>query len=122
VILTRLSGRASKMPQDETLEAFGATGATLAIHLAIHALDQVIKKLLPLYGADCPAAIVVRASWPDEQVIRAPLGELAEAFAAAPAERTALILVGRALGAADFRDSALYQKGYARRFRPETQG
>jgi precorrin-4/cobalt-precorrin-4 C11-methyltransferase len=119
VVLTRLSGRASKMPSSETLEAFGATGATLAIHLAIHALDQVIETLLPFYGADCPAAVVVRASWPDERVVRAPLGDLAAAFAAAPAERTALILVGRSLSAAGFRESALYQKGYDRRFRSE---
>lgn len=119
LVLTRLSGRASKMPAGETLEAFGATGATLAIHLAIHALEAVIRTLLPLYGADCPAAVVVRASWPDEQVIRAPLGGLAAAFAAEPAERTALILVGPSLAAGDFRESALYQKGYARRFRSE---
>jgi len=119
LVLTRFSGRASKMPAGETLEAFGATGATLAIHLAIHALGEVIDKLLPLYGADCPAAVVVRASWPDERVIRAPLGELAGVFALEPVERTALILVGPALGAADFRESALYQKGYARRFRSE---
>lgn len=119
VVLTRFSGRASKMPASETLEAFGATGATLAIHLAIHALDQVVEKLLPLYGADCPTAVVVRATWPDERVIRAPLGELAAAFAAEPAERTALILVGRSLEAEGFRESALYQKGYARRFRSE---
>ncbi len=120
VVLTRLSGRASKMPPGETLEAFGATGATLAIHLAIHALDQVVEKLTPFYGPDCPAAVVVRASWPDERVVQAKLGELVAALAAEPVERTALILVGPALGSADFRESALYAKGYARRFRSET--
>jgi precorrin-4/cobalt-precorrin-4 C11-methyltransferase len=119
MVLTRFSGRASKMPAGETLEAFGATGATLAIHLAIHALDEVVAKLLPFYGPDCSAAVVVRASWPDERVIRAPLGGLVAALAAEPAERTALILVGPALGATDFRESALYQKGYDRRFRTE---
>jgi precorrin-4/cobalt-precorrin-4 C11-methyltransferase len=119
VVLTRISGRASKMPAGETLEAFGATGATLAIHLAIHVLDEVVEKLAPIYGADCPAAVVVRASWPDERVIRTPLGKLVAAMAAEPAERTALILVGPSLAAEDFRESALYQKGYARRFRSE---
>jgi precorrin-4/cobalt-precorrin-4 C11-methyltransferase len=121
LVLTRLSGRASKMPAGETLEAFGATGATLAIHLAIHALGEVVERVLPLYGADCPAAVVVRASWPDERVIRAPLGGLVAALAAEPAERTALILVGPSLGATDFRESALYQNGYDRRFRSEAQ-
>jgi precorrin-4/cobalt-precorrin-4 C11-methyltransferase len=117
LVLTRLSGRASKMPEGETLEAFAATGATLAVHLAIHALAEVVDRLLPFYGAECPSAVVVRATWPDERIIRAALGELAAALAAAPAERTALILVGPSLGAADFRESALYRKGYARRFR-----
>ena len=54
LVLTRVSGRASAMPAGETLAAFGATGATLAIHLAIHALAEVVAELTPLYGADCP--------------------------------------------------------------------
>jgi precorrin-4/cobalt-precorrin-4 C11-methyltransferase len=117
VVLTRTPGRASAMPSGETLAAFAATGATLAIHLSIHALDQVIAALTPFYGADCPAAVVYRASWPDERIVRAPLGGLAEALRQAPAERTALILVGKVLGAEDFRDSALYDAAYQRRFR-----
>jgi precorrin-4/cobalt-precorrin-4 C11-methyltransferase len=116
VVLTRVSGRASAMPPAETLEAFGATGATLAIHLAIHALPRAVERLLPLYGADCPAAVVVRASWPDERIIR---GTLSDIVAKADGiERTALVLVGRALGAEDFRESALYDPDYRRRFRP----
>jgi precorrin-4/cobalt-precorrin-4 C11-methyltransferase len=117
LVLTRISGRASKMPEGETLAAFGATGATLAIHLAIHALDRVVAELTPLYGPDCPVAIVVRASWPDERVIRGTLGDIEQRVAAEPIERTALILVGRALAAEDFRESALYDAGYQRRFR-----
>jgi precorrin-4/cobalt-precorrin-4 C11-methyltransferase len=105
------------MPGGETLAAFAATGATLAIHLSIHALDAVVDELVPFYGADCPAAIVYRASWPDERVIRAPLAALPAALQDAPVERTALILVGRVLGAEDFRDSALYDAAYQRRFR-----
>jgi precorrin-4/cobalt-precorrin-4 C11-methyltransferase len=117
VVLTRTSGRASAMPPKETLAAFAATGATLAIHLSIHVLGDVVEALTPFYGADCPAAVVVRASWPDERIIRAPLGSLTETLQGAPVERTALILVGRALGAEDFRDSALYDATYQRRFR-----
>jgi precorrin-4/cobalt-precorrin-4 C11-methyltransferase len=119
LVLTRVSGRASAMPGSETLAAFGATGATLAIHLAIHALDRIVTELTPIYGADCPVAIVVRASWPDERVLRGTLATIAAMLAAEPAERTALVLVGPALAASGFRDSALYDPDYRRRFRPE---
>ncbi len=117
VVLTRVSGRASPMPEGETLSAFGATGATLAIHLAIHALDRVVTKLLPVYGADCPVAIVFHASWPDEKIVWGTLETIEENFAADPVERTAIIFVGRSLGAADFRESSLYDPEYQRRFR-----
>jgi precorrin-4/cobalt-precorrin-4 C11-methyltransferase len=117
VVLTRISGRASRMPEGETLAAFAATGATLAIHLAIHALDRVVAELTPLYGGDCPVAVVADASRPNERIVRGVLGDIVERLAAAPIERTALILVGRALAAEDFRDSALYDADYRRRFR-----
>jgi precorrin-4/cobalt-precorrin-4 C11-methyltransferase len=117
VVLTRVSGRASGMPAGETLAAFGATGATLAIHLAIHALAGIVAELTPLYGADCPVAVVVRASWPDQTVLRGTLGTIGEVVAMAAVERTALVLVGRALAATGFRDSALYDPDYRRRFR-----
>jgi precorrin-4/cobalt-precorrin-4 C11-methyltransferase len=117
LVLTRVSGRASPMPNAETFAGFGATGATLAIHLAIHALGQVVEELTPLYGADCPVAIVVKASWPDERVIRGTLADIEAKVAADPIERTALIFVGRTLGATDFRESSLYDAAYQRRFR-----
>lgn len=117
LVLTRVSGRASPMPSGETLAGFGATGATLAIHLAIHALERVVEELTPHYGADCPVAIVARASWPDEKVVRGTLGDIAARFAEDPIERTAIIFVGRTLSAADFRESALYDPDYQRRFR-----
>ena len=117
VVLTRTSGRASAMPAGETLEAYAATGATLAIHLSIHAIDKVVAALMPHYGADCPVAVVYRASWPDQRIIRATLGTIAAEVAKTPIERTALILVGKVLGARTFRDSALYDAGYQRRFR-----
>jgi len=117
VVLTRVSGRASRMPEGETLAAFAATGATLAIHLAIHALDRVVAELIPFYGADCPVAVVAHASWPEEKIVRGTLGDIGARLLAQPTERTALILVGRALAAEDFRDSALYDANYRRRFR-----
>jgi precorrin-4/cobalt-precorrin-4 C11-methyltransferase len=117
VVLTRISGRASRMPEGEQLAAYAATGATLAIHLAIHALDRVVAELMPYYGVDCPVVVVARASWPNERVVRGALGTIAAMIAADPIERTALILVGRALADADFRESALYDPDYRRRFR-----
>lgn len=121
LILTRTPGRASAMPSGETLAAFGATGATLAIHLSVHNLGKVVADLTPLYGADCPVAVVWRASWPDQRVVRATLATIAEQAADGP-ERTALILVGPVLGQGDFTDSSLYAPGYDRRFRPTSAG
>jgi len=117
VVLTRTSGRASAMPAKEDLKAYAATGATLAIHLSIHVLDKVVADLLPFYGADCPAAVICRASWSDERIVRGTLGTIAAEIARSPIERTALILVGKVLSAHDFRDSALYDAAYQRRFR-----
>ncbi len=94
VVLTRTSGRASAMPSNESLAAFAATGAVLAIHLSVHVLDRVLAELTPHYGADCPVAVVWRASWPDERVVRATLGTL-DAAIAGQMERTAIILVAR---------------------------
>ena len=117
LVLTRMSGRASSMPAGETLEAFGRTGATLAVHLSIHTLGRVVAEALPHYGADCPVAIVYRASWPDERILRGTLADIEARVAQAPIDRTALILVGRVLEAAGFRDSALYDPDYRRRYR-----
>jgi len=117
LVLTRASGRASAMPTRENLAAFAATRATLAIHLSIHALDKVVAELTPFYGPHCPVAVVFRASWPDERILRGTLADIAALLAQAPMERTALILVGEALGAEDFRDSALYDADYRRRYR-----
>jgi len=117
LVITRISGRASPMPERETLEAFATTGTTLALHLAIHALEAIVQRLLPYYGAACPVAIVIHASWPDERILRGTLADIAARLAAEPAERTALIFVGPALAATDFRESALYDPDYRRRFR-----
>ena len=119
VVLTRMPGRASAMPPAEGYRAFAATGATLVIHLAIQSLGAIVDQLIPCYGADCPVAVVVRASWPDERVLRGTLGDIARQVVAEPIERTALVLVGRVLEARDFRESALYDPDYRRRFRGE---
>ena len=117
LVLTRVSGRASRMPEAENLAAFGRTGATLAIHLAIHAVDRIVAELTPLYGPDCPVAVVARATWPNERVVRATLATLENALADDPIDRTAIVFVGRGLGAEEFRESSLYDPAYQRRFR-----
>jgi precorrin-4/cobalt-precorrin-4 C11-methyltransferase len=105
------------MPDAERLTTFAASGATLAIHLAIQAMDAIVEQLVPYYGADCPVAVVMRASWPDERMLRGNLGTIRAQLAAEPMERTALVFVGRTLEATNFEDSALYSAGYHRRFR-----
>ena len=117
VVLTRTSGRASAMPEGETLQAFAATGATLAIHLSIHTLAAVVAQVLPFYGADCPVAVVWRASWPDQRIVRGTLATI-EAAVGPEIDRTALILVGKTLAAEGFDDSRLYADDYDRRYRP----
>ncbi|MCV2863986.1 precorrin-4 C(11)-methyltransferase [Albidovulum sediminicola] len=117
VVLTRTSGRATSMPEGETLENFARTGALLAIHLSVHVLDRVVAELTPHYGADCPVAIIWRASWPDQRLVRATL-ETLETAVGAEMERTALIFVGRSIGAEDFDESRLYAGDYDRRYRP----
>ncbi|MDO5757060.1 MAG: precorrin-4 C(11)-methyltransferase [Rhodobacterales bacterium] len=119
VVLTRTPGRASSMPEGETLANFAATGATLAIHLSIQNLDHVTGALTPDYGADCPVAIVFRASWPDERIIRGTLADIAGKMDGA-ITRTALILVGPALGGEGFAESCLYARDYDRRYRPQS--
>jgi len=119
VVLTRVPGRASQMPAAEELRAFAATGATLVLHLAIQAIHRIVGELIPICGEDCPVAVVARATWPDERIVRGTLGDIGAKLATERIERTAVILIGRALAAEDFRESALYDPAYQHRFRGE---
>jgi len=113
VILTRTSMKASAMPEGEDLETIGRTGATLAIHLSVRNLREIENKLIPLYGADCPAVIAYRVGWPDQAFIHGTLSDIRGKAREAKITRTALILVGPALAADGFRDSALYDSSHA---------
>ncbi|MEA2859251.1 MAG: precorrin-4/cobalt-precorrin-4 C11-methyltransferase [Methylobacteriaceae bacterium] len=117
LVLTRIPGRASSMPEGESLRVLAAARTTMAVHLSIHAIDHVVAELMPAYGPDCPVAIVYRASWPDECILSGTLANIAERVAEAALERSAIILVGPALGEGDFAESALYNAEYRRRFR-----
>ena len=118
VILTRTAVRASPMPAGEELAQLAQSRATLAIHLSIANLAKVVRELTPVYGEDCPAAVVHRASWPDQRILRGTLGDIRTQAKAAGMTRTAIILVGRALGASSFSESRLYAPGHSHVFRP----
>jgi len=118
VILTRTSVRASPMPAREDLATLGASGATLVLHLSINNLARVVRELAPLYGADCPAAVVYRASWPDEAVLRGTLATIRDQVKEAGFTRTALIIIGRVLAATQFPESRLYAADHHHVLRP----
>ena len=111
VVLTRTAARATPMPDGEDLASLAATGCTLVLHLAVQHAATVAAELLPHYGPDCPAAVVARASWPDEEIIRCPLAELASRVHERGIRRTAIIVVGRVLAQDAFDDSHLYSAG-----------
>lgn len=113
IILTRTSGKASAMPDGEQLEVLGRSGATLAIHLSVRNLNYVEQSLTPFYGADCPVVIAYRATWPDEKYIQTTLTGMKQAVREHKITRTALIFVGRVFDKVQFRDSRLYDAGFA---------
>lgn len=120
LVITRTSGRASAMPASETLEHFAASGATLALHLSVHTLGDVVARLVPHYGAECPVAVAYRVSWPDQTIVCGTLADIVQRCAEHKLDRTATILVGKVIGAEDFRESALYDPAYQRRYRGRT--
>src|SRR6202021_2397699 len=108
VVLTRTPGRASSMPDTENLPAFAATRPPLGSLPPIHALDKAVAKIIPAYGESCPVAVVFRASWPDERIIRATLGSIVGEVEKTNIDRTALILVREFAPAREFTYSPLY--------------
>jgi precorrin-4/cobalt-precorrin-4 C11-methyltransferase len=122
VILTRTAVRASPMPAREDLATLGASGATLVLHLSINNLAKIVRELTPLYGMDCPAAVIWRASWPDQAVLRGTLATIRDQVKAAGFTRTALIIVGRVLAPAQGADSRLYAPDHHHVLRPRREG
>ncbi|ALN71780.1 precorrin-4 C(11)-methyltransferase [Aureimonas sp. AU20] len=120
IIVTRTAMKSSAMPEGEDLATLGRSGATLAIHLSIRNLAHIERELspLPAYGPDCPVIVAYRVGWPDEAFIHATLSTVARAVREAKLTRTALLFVGRALGAKDFVDSKLYDASHPHILRP----
>ena len=121
VILTRYASK-SPMPEGEQLHDLARHRATMAIHLGVQHLPNIVVELLPHYGATCPIAVVHRASWPDQDWVQGTLADIEEKVAARGFRRTALILVGQVLGAEDFADSALYHETHQHLFRAGAAG
>jgi precorrin-4/cobalt-precorrin-4 C11-methyltransferase len=129
VVLTRLAGRtAASMPAGESVAAFAAHGTTMAVFLSAARPVELAQELLAVgtaYTTDTPAAIVFRASWPDERVVSTTVGRLAADLADLGARTTVLVLVGPALGGPVDGDGAarasarshLYSPGFAHMFR-----
>ncbi|MEX6674836.1 precorrin-4 C(11)-methyltransferase [Pseudomonas sp. W2Oct36] len=117
VILTRYADK-TDMPEGESLGDLARHQATMAIHLGVNNLGKIVAELTPHYGADCPIAVVHRASWPDQDWVTGTLADIEEKVRIKGFRRTALILVGRVLGNDVFSESSLYRAGHAHVFRP----
>lgn len=118
IIITRTATRSSAMPAGEELENLGRSRATLALHLSVTNLANVVRDLTPHYGADCPVVVAYRVSWPDQQILHGTLADIRDKVKAAGLTRTALILVGRVFGNEDFTDSRLYAADHSHVLRP----
>jgi precorrin-4/cobalt-precorrin-4 C11-methyltransferase len=115
IILTRTAGR-TPMPPEQDLDRMAQTHATLCVFLSVQAMGEVARTLARHYGEDCPVAVVYRASWPDQKIIRGTLADIAGRVDAEKITKTAMIVVGRALersGAV----SRLYDSAFSHGFR-----
>ncbi|MGI9083807.1 MAG: precorrin-4 C(11)-methyltransferase [Aeromicrobium sp.] len=108
VVLTRTQARSTAMPDSEALADFARTGSTLVLHLAITRTRELAVELADHYGADCPVVVVANASQPSEVVLRGTLTDIADQVEAAGLRQGAVVLVGKALGAAQAGESYLY--------------
>ncbi|MCY4462536.1 MAG: precorrin-4 C(11)-methyltransferase [Albidovulum sp.] len=118
IILTRTSMKSTAMPVGEDLDSLGATGALLAIHLSVRNSREIQRRLIPLYGADCPAVIAYRIGWPEQEIIRTDLLSLVDEIRGKKITRSALIFVGRSLRGQDVKESALYDPARPHLLRP----
>jgi precorrin-4/cobalt-precorrin-4 C11-methyltransferase len=109
VILTRYASKTT-MPEGERLGDLARHRSTMAIHLGVRHLSRIVDEILPHYGADCPIAVIYRATWPDEERVTGTLANIVGKVQQTDIERTALILVGYVLTAEEFADSSLYAK------------
>jgi precorrin-4/cobalt-precorrin-4 C11-methyltransferase len=115
IILTRTAGR-TPVPESQDISELAKSRSTLCIFLSVQGIEAVAKKLVPSYGSDCPAAVVYRASWPDQVVVRGALSNIAEKTKEKGIKKTAIIIVGDALGE-NSAVSKLYDKSFSHGYR-----
>jgi precorrin-4/cobalt-precorrin-4 C11-methyltransferase len=115
IILTRTSGR-TPMPEEQELDLLARTHSTLCIFLSTHKMREVAAQLAHHYAANCPVALVYRASWPDQQIVRGTLDDIADKVSEAGVHKTAMIIVGQALDR-DIAASKLYDPAFTHEYR-----
>lgn len=122
LVITRMAGRTA-VPPKENIESWASHGATMAIYLSTGMLGELTERLIAGgYSADTPAAIIYKATWPDEEYYRCRLSELEKTAADHGITKTALILVGEAIASKDYEKSKLYDRDFETEFRPAASG
>ena len=115
VILTRMEGR-TPVPEREKIGLLASHGATMIIFLSVNMIERLKEELAPYYGEDCPVAVVYKASWKDELIVKGTLSDIAQKVKEKGINKTALVLVGRFLGD-EYSLSKLYDKHFETEFR-----
>ncbi len=121
IIISRCEGR-TPMPDKEKLEDLAAHQATLVLFLSITMIRKISRQLAPIYGEDCPVAVVYRASWPDQKIVRGTLADITRKVTEEKITSQAIIMIGRVLGAEDFAASRLYAADFSHGFRQASEG
>jgi precorrin-4/cobalt-precorrin-4 C11-methyltransferase len=116
VIITRPEGRTPK-PSKEAISKLAEHEATMCIFLGVHMIEDVVKDLLTHYTLETPVAVVQKASWPDEKIVRGTLDNIASKVAESDIKKTAMIVVGDVLGTENVTPSKLYDKKFTHEYR-----
>lgn len=119
VIVTRVGGR-TPMPENEQLADLAKHKSTLVLFLSITLLKKVEEELIPIRGADCPIAVVYKASMPEQKIVTGTLGDIRKKIAAEKIASQSMIIIGEVLTSTDFADSRLYASEFSHKFRTKT--
>ena len=116
VIITRPEGRTPK-PKGESISSLSKHHGTMCIFLGVGMIEEVVEELLVGYEKTTPVAVVKKASWPDEEIVRGTLEDIADKVKQAGFKKTSMIIVGDAIGTTDFNPSKLYDKDFKHEYR-----